>query len=42
MRIVAVRAGDPGGMHSALEERTVVVDLVALLAIHVIEARFQQ
>ena len=42
MRVMTVGAGDAGGMHATLEERTVVVDFVALLAIHVIEPGFQQ
>ena len=42
MWVMTVGAGYPGGMHATLEKRTVVVDLVALLAINVIEPGLQR
>src|SRR6202023_4005906 len=42
VRVVAVRAGDPGGMHPALQERAVFIDLAVDLPIGVIETGFEQ
>mgnify|MGYP003694035785 CR=1 FL=1 len=42
VRVVAVRAGDPGGMHAALQERAVFVDLAVDLPVGVIETGFEQ
>ena len=42
VRLVTVRAGDAALMHPAREEGAPVVDLVALLAVGVIETRGQQ
>jgi len=35
VRIVAIRAGDPGGMHAALRKGAEFIDLVALLAVRI-------
>ena len=42
MRLVAIRADDALGVHPALKERAVVVDLVAHLAVVVVQPLLQQ
>ena len=42
VRVVAVRAGDPGVVHAALQERAPVVDLVPHLPVGVVEARVEE
>src|SRR6266566_5854016 len=42
VRVVTVRAGDAGGMHAALQERAVLVDLAVDLSVGVIETRLEQ
>ena len=42
VRVMTVRAGDPGGMHAALQERAVFVDLAVDLPVSVIKAGFEQ
>ncbi len=42
VRVVAIRAGHAGGVHAALEERGVGVNLVALLPVDVEEPRLEE
>ena len=42
VRVVAIAAGDSGGVHSALQEGAVDVDFILDLAIRVVEALVQQ
>ena len=42
VRLMAVTAGDACRVHAALQERRVVVDLVAHLPVHVVQPRLQQ
>ena len=42
VRLVAVRAGDPGPEHPALDERPVLVDPAKALAVGVIEADVEE
>ena len=42
VRVVAVRAGHARGVHLALQERAVLVDLVLLLAVGLVEPLFKQ
>ena len=42
VRVVTVRAGDPGGMHAALQERAVFVDLAVDLPVGMIETWSEQ
>jgi hypothetical protein len=39
---VAVRTGDAGGVHAALQKRGISVNLIVLLPVGVIEARLEQ
>ena len=42
MRLVTIRAGHSRGIHPALQERAVFVDLIAHLAIREIEIRIEE
>ena len=40
--LMTIGAGDAGSMHTALQDGAVIIDLIALLAVRMIEVRSEQ